>query len=279
MSFPVSQNMNPRADGRIPPLGGLPGGARLKDVYDGYFQTGLAETEEERRSVFRLRYEVYCVEHPYEDPSQNPNGMESDTYDDSSLHALLTHRPSGSLVGTARLIIPRPGCTLPIRDVCHHELIVVDNPALPRGRTAEISRFAISKNLRRRASDQAKEDTTSVGSFSMGEDPKRIIPNASLGLMQAIVSMAAKTGVTHLCCVMEPTLLRMLRKLGICFEPLGPQVDYHGRRQPCYSFLDAQLARIWLDRPDVWELVTDDGNLWPLNTDLVKSLRSASAVS
>src|SRR5205814_4680838 len=127
---------------------------------------------------------------------------------------------------------------------------------------AEVSRFAISKILRRRASDRNKDEMTSVGSFSIGNDRKRIIPNASLGLMQAIVAMAAKGGVTHLCCVMEPTLLRVLSKLGIHFDPLGPPVEYHGRRQPCYSFLDAQLARIWLERPDVWELVTRDGSLW-----------------
>ena len=192
-----------------------------------------------------------------------------------ALHALLIHRPSGKVVGTARLILPQPGhnnAPLPICGVCRHELLICDTPALPRAHTAEISRFAISKSLRRRANEE-----TSVGSFSTPEnDPRRTIPNASLGLMQAIVVMAAKGGVTHLCAVMEPMLLRMLRRLGICFDPLGPEVDCHGRRQPCYSYLDAQLARVWLERPDVWELVTRDGNLWPLNTDLVASLRTAA---
>jgi N-acyl amino acid synthase of PEP-CTERM/exosortase system len=244
---------------------------RLKNIYDSYFEITLVQTSEQREAAFRLRYEVYCVEHSYEDPAQNPGGMETDQFDAAALHALLTHRHSGSLVGTVRLILPRSEgeqTRFPIRDVCHDELICRDNPSLPWSQTAEISRFAISKNFRRRANEE-----TSVGSFtSQGDDPRRVIPNTSLGLMQAIVMMAAKAKVSHLCAVMEPTLLRMLRRLGICFIPVGPPVDYHGRRQPCYSDLDILLTRIWLERTDVWELITGDGALWPLNTELAASL-------
>lgn len=251
---------------------------RLVDLYNSYFETILAETDEQRRSGFRLRYEVYCVENPFEHPSQNPNGMETDAYDVRSLHSLLVRREAQDVVGTVRLILPgssQDEVHLPIRNICRHDLIVHDNAVLPRAKTAEISRFAVSKRLRRRASD-----ATLVGGFSPGVgDPRRHIPNTSLGLMQAIVAMAAKAGVTHLCAVMEPTLLRMLSRLGIHFIPLGPQVDYHGRRQPCFSYLDAQLARIWLERPDVWELITREGSLWPLNTDIVARLRSGGEYS
>ena len=254
----------------IQPRGGTKNAIRLKDIYDSYFQILLAETEEQRKAAFRLRYEVYCVEHPYEDPQKNPGGMETDFHDLEALHALLIHRQSGTLVGTVRLILPQQDRDiLPIREVCHEDLIRRDNQTLPWSHTAEISRFAISKNFRRRAKEE-----TSVGSFTMQtDDSRRVIPNTSLGLMQAIVTMAATAGVTHLCAVMEPTLLRMLRRLGICFIPVGPQVEYHGQRQPCYSDLDLLLTRIWLERVDVWELITSDGVLWPLNTKLAESLR------
>ncbi len=178
----------------------------------------------------------------------------------------------------AHLILPQFGgrpVHLPIRHVCHHELVVHDNDKLPRVNTAEISRFAVSKTFRRRAN----EEQTLIGGISdVSADPRRRIPNASLGLMQAIVAMAAKAGVTHLCAVMEPVLLRMLRRLGIHFLDIGPLVDYHGRRQPCYSDLDVLLARIWLEQPEVWELITQDGSLWPLNTDLLPSLRKDTHV-
>ena len=86
---------------------GLKNRPRLKDTYESFFKTILAETGEQRQSAYRLRYEVYCVEHRYEDEEQNANGIESDAHDTSALHALLIHRASRSVVGTARLILPR----------------------------------------------------------------------------------------------------------------------------------------------------------------------------
>lgn len=270
---PSVQFQEARSAASIQPVQAAVNRTRLKDTYESYFENILAETDEQRTAAFRLRYEVYCVEHPYEDPAQNPHEMEIDAYDSVALHALLYHRPSGGLVGTTRLIPLRPGdekFALPIRDVCHHELLLRDNPSMPWAHTAEISRFAISKNFRRRANEE-----TSVGSFTAdANDPRRVIPNTSLGLITAITAMAAKAGLTHLCAVMEPTLLRMLRRIGIYFNPLGPEVDYHGRRQPCYADWDLLLARVWLERPDIWEVITSEGRLWPLNTDHVASLRA-----
>jgi N-acyl amino acid synthase of PEP-CTERM/exosortase system len=251
---------------------GATGTRRLLDVYNSYFETVSAETEEQRKLAFRLRYEVYCVENPFEDPTQNPGEMEIDRHDEHSRHSLLVHRPSGDVVGTVRLVLPfnasRP-VPLPIAQVCRHELIARDNPKLPRGKTAEISRFAVSKKVRRRASDYR----TSVGGFySSDDDPRRLIPNISIGLMQSIVDMAERSGITHLAAVMEPTLLRMLARLGIYFEDLGGQVEYHGVRQPCYADLDVLLTRVWFERKDVWEVLTRDGTTWPLNADLVAKL-------
>src|SRR3546814_18883719 len=61
---------------------------------------------------------------------------------------------------------------------------------------------------------------------------------------------------------MEPTLLRLLSRLGIYFDPIGPLVDYHGRRQPCYIKVSTLLARVARERPDVWEVLTDRGRHW-----------------
>ena len=247
---------------------------RLLDVYNSYFDSVPVETDEEKHLAFLLRYEVYCVEHPFEDPARNPDGIETDPFDAYALHSLLVHRPSKIVVGTVRLILPRlddANVELPIRTVCRHELLDNDNPRLPRAKTAEISRFAVSKSFRRRTSD---DETTVGGYFSEDSDPRRLIPNISLGLMQSIVAMAAKSGVSHLCAVMEPTLLRLLARLGIHFHNLGPRVQYHGTRQPCFSDLDELLARAWVERREVWELLTCDGELWPVNPRLASAFQS-----
>jgi N-acyl amino acid synthase of PEP-CTERM/exosortase system len=76
--------------------------------------------------------------------------------------------------------------------------------------------------------------------------------------------MSAREGITHWAAVMEPALLRLLTRLGIHFNPLGRLVDHHGRRQPCWADLDVLLRRVYAERPDVWDVITDGGRLWPL---------------
>jgi len=252
--------------------------SRLVDLYNHYFEVIHAESAEAISECFRLRYQVYCVENRFEDPLRNPGGLETDEFDCAAMHSMLRHRESGEIVGTVRLLLPRDGkqgAGLPMRQICRHQLMSQENRLLPWAGTAEISRFAVSKTMRRRAGDG-----TVVGNFETSEnDPRRRIPDTSLGLMQAVVAMASKSGMTHVCAVMDPTLLRMLRRLGMIMPSIGPEVDYHGRRQPCYAHLATGLARVWMQRPDVWELLTSDGKYWPLNKDVVGSLQTGQLQS
>lgn len=235
------------------------------DSYNRHFEVVPVETAEQLSWAFRLRYQVYCVENPFEEP--NPVGLECDEHDAEAVHSLLFDRATRRALGTVRLVLPRLGekCMgLPIRDVCDHELVARDNPILPWGGTAEISRFAISKKMCQRARDR----NVASGNFSSDDHVQRPMPELSLGLMQAVMSMASKNGITHLCAVMEPALLRMVRRLGMDFLSLGPEVNYHGQRQPCYLHIETALCRLWLTRRDVWAFLTRDGAVWPLSSDL-----------
>ena len=80
--------------------------------------------------------------------------------------------------------------------------------------------------------------------------------------VESLVRMSVSNGITHWCAVMEPTLLRLLTRLGIHFEPIGPLIEYHGRRQPCYIPLEVLLPRMQRERPDVWDVVTRGGRHW-----------------
>ena len=247
-------------------------------MYAKYFDCVPVETEEQQAEAFQLRYQVYWREHDFEDPSDNPEGFEQDPLDDHALHTLLVHRPSDTFVGRVRLILPdaeENGLEFPIRGVCEEPLLRENNENLPRHYTAEISHFAVSKNFRRRDGDSQ----TTVGGYNDDEDPRRLIPHISLGLMQAIVEMARRGGVTHLCAMMEPALLRMLSRLGIHFDNLGPRVEYHGTRQPCYSDLDLLLTRTWIERREVWEILTRDREIWPLNAKLGASLQEEMTIA
>jgi N-acyl amino acid synthase of PEP-CTERM/exosortase system len=222
------------------------------------YQFVSADTPELLNEVYRIRYQVYCVENQFEDPALNPGGIERDEYDDHSVHGLLLDRVSKAAVGTVRVIMHKPGArpgSLPFHKVCQADLHRAD--LLPYRTTAEFSRFAISKQLRRGAKGR-----TGTSIEAPGVGGHIAIPHITVGLITAALRLCFANRVTHACAVMEPTLLRLLSRFGIHFEPLGPQVPYHGWRQPCFAKLATLMAGIEQERRDVWDAVTERGRLW-----------------
>src|SRR5579862_850756 len=137
------------------------------------FQGKMATTPELLDEVHRIRYQVYCVENPFEDPAQNQDGLERDEYDAHSVLGLLVHDASQASVGTVRLVMRKPGTqrgSLPIHKVCRHPDIF-DPDFLPLETTAEFSRFAISKEFKRRA------ERTDRNTEAERRETERLIPH------------------------------------------------------------------------------------------------------
>ena len=247
----------------------------LVQLYDKWFEIVYCNTPELVEQAFRLRYQVYCVENPFEDPAQNPDGLEKDEYDERSVHSILVHKPTGQVAGTVRLILPddsRSDGGLPAMMLSEDGLGMLTPSDLPIGETAEISRFAVSKKFRRRQGDTAYP-ASNPPPGEPGYDDRRVVPSITLGLMKAVVEMGKRHGITHVCAVVEPALLRLLRQLGITFYKAGKAVEYHGVRQPVYRDFDSWSASIYEQRPEIWELITDSGRIWPLTK--VKSKATA----
>jgi N-acyl amino acid synthase of PEP-CTERM/exosortase system len=223
------------------------------------FAVLTADTYALQEQAYRLRYQVYCVENPYENPLEHPDGLEIDEFDARSVHSVVMDRPSQDMTGTVRIILPDPesfGTSFPIQKVCHHPMLSGQHVALAP-RCAEISRFAVSKELSRRSAD-----THPHLRHSDFANPKRIsVPHITLGLLHGVVQMSVEHGIEELFAVMEPTLLRLLGRFGIYFSPIGPMVDYHGLRQPCHANMQTLLDRVLKERVDVWEIITDHGKL------------------
>ncbi len=201
-------------------------------------ETEIVGSSRSLNDVFRLRYQVYCLERRFE-PGRD--GLEADAFDAMSRHVLLRHRPTGQAIGTVRLVIPHlkgPGAELPMEQVV--------NPArlrtLPRSGIAEVSRFALSKELR--------AANASSGSF------------ARLALIRGIVQLSGYMRLTHWCALMEPKLLRLLRTSGIHFVPIGGLVEHHGLRQPSIICLSEMLERVRHEKPAVWGFITGGTMLW-----------------
>jgi len=183
--------------------------------YDRHFAVVRATTPELLRKAYRLRYQVYCVENPFENPDEQIDRCETDRYDDRSAHTLLVHRPTGEVVGTSRVILPHKGDPLPIATLLHGADLR-GFAEFPIARTAEISRFAISKQFRRRCGEGR-------------------MPFITLGLMKGVFDICRDHEISHLAVVMEPPLIRILRRFGLDFMPIGGLVEHHGLRQPCIA--------------------------------------------
>jgi len=210
------------------------------------FTVRIADTEDLRQQALRLRHQVYCVENAFE-PRQ-PNGVETDGFDDRAPHALLYHRAAEEPLGTVRLVLPAGGSscgTLPIHAVCAPELFA--RIGLPLHSTAEISRFALSRdrvqNLQRTI---AQDESRHVLSF------------ACLGLIAALRQIARSHGITHTVAVMEPSLRRRLSMIGLPMIEMGDPVNHHGVRVPCYTRIDQLEMRLKRLRPDLFPVLTAD---------------------
>ncbi len=240
-----------------------PDAENLLEIFNCWFQVVPANTEERLEQAHRLRYQVYCVENPFEDPADNLGGLERDEFDDRALHSLLIHRPTGEVAGAVRLVLPRPGPNgpdLPISRVCDPALLA--GPEMfPAETTAEISRFAIAKSFRRRREDGLYPNLAIPFPDVRMAEERRVLSHMTLGLLKGVMEMSARHGITHWAAVLEPALLRLLSRLGLHLNRIGPIVHYHGRRQSALADIRQLAKRTLLERPDVWNLCTDYGRL------------------
>jgi len=226
----------------------------LLEQFDSHFDAIPANTIERVRAAQRIRHQVYCIEHPHEQ-SNDPDGLERDEFDTHAVHSLLMHRATNTALGTVRLILPVAGDlehSFPVQHVLDADASRIFNQ-LPLHSTAEVSRFSISRQLRR--------STDASGSHEQAGFINNSGALMRLGLIQALVRMSLQHGITHWCAAMEPTLLRMLSAMAIRFRPVRPLVEYHGLRQPCYCVVDDILDAVRRERLSFWAILTDGGIL------------------
>lgn len=222
----------------------------LTRFYEDYFTAFPADTPELQRAAWYLRYQVLCVERQIFPVEAFPEQLENDEDDSRAVQALLCHQPDQRMAGAMRLILPKTGSLLPCLRMST-ELA----QEVPAGSTAELSRFVIIKEFRRRWDDG---DYGAVNDW-LSSDHQRRIPHCSLGLMRVMLQLAREHNITHVCALAEPALLRLLQGLGLFFAPVGDLVSYHGMRQPCYAKLDTLLRRQQMERPEIWHFITEGG--------------------
>jgi N-acyl amino acid synthase of PEP-CTERM/exosortase system len=230
--------------------------------YNSYFRSQGADTPQLLRTALAIRYQVYCLERKFEKAEDHGDHLECDDFDAAALHSLVIHRPTEEAIGTARLILPRYAeGGLPIEQLLRQNGFNAGD-YFPLATSAEVSRFSISNQFRRRRIDNG----VSEGRQS---ECRGALP--CLGLIQEIIRQSHALGLTHWLAVMEPKLLRMMAAIGFAFTPVGPLVSYHGLRQPSYACIPDTLARLKREHPDHWMVATDEGRLMPTDPAPVKT--------
>lgn len=256
-------------------------GDSMSDLYQNFqkfFELVVADTAELLEHVYRIRYQVLCVEQrlPGFDPVLCPDQMERDGYDSHSSHILLRYRPSGEFIGTVRLILPdssRPEKPLPVELYGQLDPELCDVKALPRQQTAEISRFLVVSRFDRRKGDRRKQVEETEGEKrevhqereqrgtqqDRRSSDRRSSLSIGLVLMAGVMRMSVKYNIRHWLSVADPALNKLMGFYGLNFNPIGPLVNYHGIRRPYYVKVEDALEKMYNEHRDAWEVVTDCG--------------------
>ena len=238
----------------------------LVEPYREFFSLTLADTDDLRKEVFRLRYEVYCNELGWEDPANFPDKLEKDIYDDVSRHCLLKHNRSGEYAGTVRMVMTHDSDREPpIPLVSHCGDNLFDGPLrpdrVPAGSYGEISRLALRAEFRRRSGEQHNPEGHGPQLFEWTQDERRRFPHIALGLYLGASAVGLADGASGVYAMMEPRLARHLRFAGIRFDQVGEPIDFRGLRAPYYISRKALFR--YLSRPlqHLLEAVAEDMQL------------------
>ena len=183
-----------------------------------YFKEADSEYELER--AFRLRYEVYCEEKKWLKKEDYPDGIENDEYDDKAVH-LVAFDEDFRLVGNIRILRQEDFGKLPFEDHPSLSGRQITFPAL-----AELSRFVIRTN----------------GSSLM----------LAQGLLRAVYQTVVKLGIENCIDICEPSLIRLVSRFKVYFEPLAPPCMYYGGfTQPALLDIKAMKEK-WRKDKECW---------------------------
>jgi N-acyl-L-homoserine lactone synthetase len=157
----------------------------------------IANSFSDLEQVFRLRYRV-VVEKEWAKPEKVPDGMERDAYDERAVHILAL--ADGKLVGTNRLVFPRPTGRLPTEDA--FGLILETKAEL-----VDIGRICVAPGYR-------------------GQD---------YGIFAALLAQTwiemRKRGRTRAIAAVTPSAARLYRSWGLTLKVLGTPCNHWGKKR------------------------------------------------
>ncbi len=234
----------------------------LYETFNDSFEVLIANTPELLKEVYRIRFQVLCVEKrlPGFDRALYSDGQEKDNYDSHSIHTLLRHRPTGNFIGTVRLILfdpSNPEKRFPIEVHAQVDPKLCDLSKLERRQTAEISRFVVVGQFNRRKAERRNLKTRLIGIRERID--RRNAPHLALALIAGIVRMCASSDIRNGLSIMDPALNRLFSCFGWGLNPVGPLIEYHGLRQPYFIRVAEALNKMKKKNHEAWKIITNNG--------------------
>jgi N-acyl amino acid synthase of PEP-CTERM/exosortase system len=224
------------------------------------FRFGLVDDEEVKKDTFRMRYEVYAEEFGFEKKEDHPDGLETDAYEDESIHFACLNQ-SDSVIGTIRLVLDSDK-GFPIEHAVKTDII---GEMPDRSKIAEISRLTVSKYLRRRKEDgihgvesyiTKKEGGILPDDGPIPDEMKgRKSPILVLGLYQVMYHESRRRGITHWYMITEEKVFYALKKYGFLFHQIGEPVWYHGWRIPYLGIVEEIERELLKTSPEMLKVM------------------------
>lgn len=231
------------------------------DAFNLYFEMISADTDVLKQEVYKLRYQVYCLETGFEDPEQYPLGLEFDEYDPYAKHYLIRHRRTGEYAATTRMILANPSrlnAEFPLERYFQIDDYSVLGK-LNRSHLGEASRLCVSKTFKQRKSELTLQGIENTSSDYFLPDERRVFPHISFALIACLIKACDENHITHFFGTLEPAWFRFLSAAGIHFTKIGPLIDYHGMRWPGLIKVSDLLEGVADKKPEIWQLLTDKG--------------------
>jgi len=235
------------------------------------FKFVRVDTEELLKEIYRVRYEVYCLECGFLPPADYPDGLEIDKFDAHSIH--FAAFADNEVIGTARLV-KESGHGYPLNGHCRE--ITINEKELIKDGLVEVSRLALRKSFRRRKEDGIYAVESYLKKSEGGilaekvedrteQERKRHQPVVILGLYKAMYHETRRIGYGHWYAAMEKKLWYALKTFNFTFQEIGPQVDYYGPVTPYWGAISRMEKEVNDNSPDLWLYLLDglEKEYWP----------------
>jgi N-acyl amino acid synthase of PEP-CTERM/exosortase system len=189
----------------------------------------LGYDEETMRSVFQLRFQVYCIECEFLPSADYPDRLEIDERDPNSAHFCAFSLTDG-LVGYVRLVRPDAEQAFPFQSRCTALFESVELP--PPSASAEISRLIVRKDYRRRRGDIVTGVPAEQKVVVPEHNKRSGSPQILLSMYRQLYAFSRANGIRYWYVAMEVFLARALAQMNFAFQQIGPLADYYGPVAP-----------------------------------------------